>query len=288
MSSKIIFSRFFSALLISSCFLLLSACKLLPEADTKSESFISVSFIDVGQGDAALISSPENRHFLIDAGNENEKILAALHSRNILELAAVIITHPDLDHFGSILAILDEFKIKRFILPNDSALTPQWSECLNVILRSSARQERMVYGDTLVISDEAYLRFLWPVRSSDYSGNNQSYTMKMVYGSSRILFTGDINQEIEFNLLKIGVDLSSDILKVAHHGSRTSSSLPFLAAVNPIWAVISCDSSVYGHPHAEVVNGIKSIIADSSFILRTDHLNDLEFALYPSLIQFQD
>lgn len=263
---------------------ILNSCRFLN--GDKDENFFTVSFIDVGQGDASLIHGPNNNYVLIDAGNSETRIISALRKRSIEELSTVIITHPDLDHFGSISAIINEFKIKRFILPNDSGLSEDWQFCLRAIRSTPSIQEKLLFGDTLSLGDEAYLKILWPVRSSVYAGNSQSYLIKMVYGNSSILFAGDISQETEYELLNIGPGLKSSILKVAHHGSRTSSSLPFLAAVSPIWAVISCDSSVYGHPHAEVINGLNLVLGDSSFVLRTDRLGDLRCALHRDRVRF--
>jgi competence protein ComEC len=118
---------------------------------------------------------------------------------------------------------------------------------------------------------------LWPFPHTGFERNNISTVLRVEYLARRILLTGDIEDEVERAILTAGVSPSADILKVAHHGSRTSNGLPFLAAVAPRWAVISCDSTVYGHPHAEAVADLNLVIGDSERILRTDRAGTVGF-----------
>jgi competence protein ComEC len=111
--------------------------------------------------------------------------------------------------------------------------------------------------------------------------NNLSTVLRVEYLSRRIHLTGDIETEAEQGILSAGADPSADILKVSHHGSRTSSGLPFLSAVHPGWAVVSCDSAVYGHPHPEAMADLEFIIGDGSRILRTDRVGTIGFELDP-------
>jgi competence protein ComEC len=129
------------------------------------------------------------------------------------------------------------------------------------------------------------LAILWPRRFSAFSDNNLSTVLKLTYGNSSVLLTGDIHEEAELEIGRLPVSLDSDILKVPHHGSRTSSSLPFLAAVSPDWAVISCDSSVYGLPNEETIADLLQVGLIPKNILRTDRMGTIRFNLFPDRVE---
>ena len=132
------------------------------------------------------------------------------------------------------------------------------------------------------------LRVLWPVRTSMFSGNNQSYVLQLVYGQSRILFTGDIEEAAELELQNINSSLKSQVLKVPHHGSKSSSSLAFLSSVQPEWAVISCDSLVHGHPHEQTLNALRLVMENDNRLLRTDQEGDIEFRIFENRIEYTE
>ncbi len=263
----------------------LNGCNLLRQ-DKAAEEPVTVCFIDVGQGDASLILTPERKAFLIDTGNDSAEIINILSVNNLDTLHAVLLTHADLDHYGAFKAILGKFFVKRVILPEDSSEFVEWGELLSVLQKKDLVKDTLFFGDTLQLNSRISLKVLWPIRSSRFTGNNQSYLFQLVYGQSRVLFTGDIEEEAEIEISKIKVDIASQILKVSHHGSQTSSSLPFLAEILPDWAVISCDSTVYGHPHDQTVNGLKVILGREQGILRTDRLGDIEFKIFPDRVEY--
>jgi competence protein ComEC len=238
---------------------------------------LKVWFIDVGQGDACLMRTPGNRWFLYDVGNAEGTLIPFLHRVTVDTLEAVFISHPDLDHFGAFPALFREFPIKRVYLPAGSSPNPAWLNVLGVLDASHRKTETLFAGDTLIFDEGVRVRTLWPFPHSGLESNNLSTVLRVEYRSQRILLTGDIEEEAERGILGTGAGLSADILKVAHHGSRTSTGLPFLAAVEPRWAVISCDSSVYGHPHAETLADLKLMLPDSTRILRTDREGTIGF-----------
>ncbi|HKP97412.1 MAG TPA: ComEC/Rec2 family competence protein [Fibrobacteria bacterium] len=256
----------------------LASCGPL-EGPGKGRPALRVYFLNVGQGDACLMRTPGNRWFLYDVGNRDDYLIPFLKSVRADTLAAVFLSHPDLDHFGAFPALLREIPVKKAYLPSASNPNPAWMEVLGDLDAYRVESDTLFAGDTLLWEGEVRMRALWPPPHTGLAGNNLSTVLRVEYLSRRILLTGDIEDEAERGLLASGAVPAADILKVAHHGSRTSSGLPFLSAVEPRWAIISCDSSVYGHPHAEAVADLKLMIGDSTRILRTDREGTVGFEI---------
>jgi competence protein ComEC len=260
-------------------------CNLLKQ-DIKAKKYLTVWFVDVGQGDASVILTPQGKAIMIDIGNDSRKITGFLAEANIDTLEAVFVTHADLDHYGAFEAILNEFEVKRVILPKDSSENIEWNALLSILQKKRLRRDTLYFGDTLGINSQSFLKMLWPIRSSGFSGNNQSYVIQLVSGQTRLLFTGDIEEEAEIEIQKLKIDITSSIIKVAHHGSQNSSSLSFLSCVCPYWAVISCDSTVFGHPHQQTINALRQVMGQNADILRTDRSGDIQFRIYPERVEF--
>jgi competence protein ComEC len=240
---------------------------------------LRVYFLDVGQGDACLMRTPGNRWFLYDIGNAEGFLIPFLKRLRVDTLEAAFISHPDLDHFGAFPALLHEIPIKKVFLPAGTGTSPAWLEVLGVLDVYQGEKETLFAGDTLIFDEGVRGRVLWPFPHTDLESNNLSTVLRVEFEGHRLLLTGDIEDEAERGLLESGIQPAADLLKVAHHGSRTSSGLPFLAAVAPHWAVISCDSAVYGHPHAEALADLNLILGDSTRILRTDREGTVGFAI---------
>ena len=234
-------------------------------------------FLDVGQGDACLLRTPGKQWFLYDIGNEAGSLMAFLRHVRADTLQAAFISHPDLDHFGALSALLRDFPVKKVYLPSGSNPTPAWLGLLRDLDAFEGELDTLFVGDTLIWDGGIKVRTLWPEPRSTYSANNQSTVLRIEYEGKRILLTGDIEDAAENELVDQGKDLRADILKVAHHGSRTSSGLRFVSEVRPRWAVISCDSSVYGHPHSEAVADLALVMGNSARILRTDREGTIGF-----------
>jgi competence protein ComEC len=243
----------------------------------KNHSPFRVYFLDVGQGDACLLRTPAGHFFLYDVGNKEEYLLPFLRSMTADTIDAVFISHPDLDHFGAFPALLHEFPIKKVYLPSGTSQDGTWLDVLKALDSYPTKKETLLAGDTLILDGDVRVRALWPYSSAAFEGNNLSLVMRAEYGSHAILLTGDVEDDGEKGILAAGSKVSCDILKVAHHGSRSSNGLPFLSAARPRWAVISCDGAVYGHPHAEAVADLNYVIGDSSRILRTDRVGTIAF-----------
>jgi competence protein ComEC len=249
------------------------------DAPRRGNAPLRVFFLDVGQGDACLLHTPRDRWFLFDLGNQEEFLIPFLRSAGVDTLSGVFISHPDLDHYGAFPAVIREFPVKKVYLPSGSNPNPAWLDLLAGLDAFAGERDTLFAGDTLLWDGEVQVRTLWPFPHTGFQDNDISTVLRVEYESKRILLTGDIEEGAERGIQSAGSDLSADILKVAHHGSRTSSSLPFLASVQPRWAVISCDSAVYGHPHLETIADLELIMGGGEGILRTDKEGTIGFEL---------
>jgi competence protein ComEC len=235
-------------------------------------------FLDVGQGDACAIRTPGNRWYLADVGNDSHALLAFLAWKRVDTVEAVLLSHPDLDHFGALSAVLRSHPVKQVFLPAGDSPNPAWLATLTALDDSRVATETLFDGDTLVWG-RARIKVLWPPPMASLPGNDLSTVLRVEFAGKRILLTGDIEEAAELAIRASHPDLAADILKAAHHGSRTSSGLAFLESVDPRWAIISCDSSVYGHPHAEAWADLAWVMGDSARILRTDREGTVAFEL---------
>jgi len=200
---------------------------------------------------------------LIDAGevSESGSVIKYLNSLDIDRLDMIVASHPHSDHIGSLSAVLDEFGADKLVIPKVSeTMEPVTSSYLNMIEsaeKCDAKVEYAKIGKTYTFNEGATLEIIAPVKDyEDY--NNYSIVCKFVYENTSFLFTGDIEKTAERDIVENGSDLSADVIKVAHHGSKTSSLKIFMQAVNPDYAVISVGSpNDYGHPHDETLEILK-------------------------------
>lgn len=246
---------------------------------------LGLTFLDVRQGDCLLMSWPNGRHLLVDGGGSwsgsgrrseigapafdvGEQVVAPyLWSRGVRSLEAVILTHAHQDHMGGLDFILDNFEVKEFWLGN-SLVGPDLGALLEKAAARGLDIRVFQAGDALDLHGSR-LEFLNPgCGPADQNINNDSLVLRMTWGRRSFLLTGDIEEPAEECLAALGPSLQSDVLKVAHHGSGTSTSSRFLNQVNPVIAVISAGKvNPFGHPHPEVVRRLKSFPLQ---VLRTD------------------
>jgi beta-lactamase superfamily II metal-dependent hydrolase len=244
---------------------------ILPPGITSIAENAEVDFIDVGQGDAELIHTSDGKHILIDAGpnGAESSLLQFLGGKGVTTLDAMIMTHPDADHIGGAEEVLETLEVKSVYHPG---LVKNTSTFWGFI--SAAKMEgcpiytdsQIKAGDYLNLSVSEDLRVLSINASAE--SNEASIVLRMDASSKSFLFTGDIGFEVENELLANFHDsLDVDVLKVAHHGSRTSSSMEFLEAVTPSVAVIEVGTNTYGHPTGETLSRLATVGAS---IIRTD------------------
>lgn len=225
------------------------------------EDALLVHVIDVGKADAILLESPETT-VLVDCGTEAEAktVLRYLAARNIEALDAVWISHPDSDHCGGLAALLEAFPVAEIV---ESPVAASVAE--TVPLSQNQRIERAKVGENYRYGDMAF-EVIGPL--ADYSEtNNGSVVFRLVCGEFSMLFCGDIEEKAEQDLLESGASLRADVLKVAHHGSATSTSEAFLQAVQPEYAVISTGEDRNNLPRNLV---LKRLDAEGVTFFRTD------------------
>ena len=232
----------------------------------------SVVFLDVGQADASLVLC-EGKSMLIDGGNvaDSDIIYTVLEKRGISHLDYVVCTHAHEDHVGGLSAALHACTVGTVYSP----VTDHDSECFRTFTRTAAEQGAELTvpepGDSFRLGSARVDILACDPEAAET--NNTSIVLKVVYGETSFLFTGDAEYEVEQTLLESGVDLSATVLKVGHHGSDSSTTYRFLNEVMPQFAVISvAKENSYGHPTETVLSRLQD--ADAT-ILRTDELGDI-------------
>lgn len=251
-----IFKRYFLATLI---LLAIFVWYVIYREDRRG--VLSVTFFDVGQGDAIFIESPNGNQILLDAGPD-KKILRLLGSvmpfydRHIDLLA---VSHPHLDHFGGLLSVVQRYKVGGLISSGTINETSEFDLFQSSLASRGIRGITLKRGMEIDMGDGVVLDVLFPDRdASSLTPHDGMLVMRLVYGSTSILLTGDMEENLESYLVALeGDDLRSQVLKVGHHGSRTSTSQSFLGYVSPVYAVISSGrNNRYGHPHKDTMESL--------------------------------
>ncbi len=221
----------------------------------KESSVLEVNFFDVGQGDAILIKTPERQRILIDGGPSNSVVAKIgenlpFYDKNI---DLIILTHPHADHLTGLIEVLKRYKVKKVLSTGVLHTTGEYIAWLEEIKKQDIPMEIARIGQTLDFGGGVRMEILYPeenlVEKSVESLNNTSIVCKLIFGQTSFLFTGDAEIEVEEDLLAGDINLVADVLKVGHHGSKSSTSQEFLDKVNPKIAVISVGAkNNFGHP----------------------------------------
>ncbi len=229
------------------------------------EGTLEIHVIDVGQGESIFVRTQE-KTVLIDAGenNKGEVVERYLKSQGVTSLDLVIGTHPHSDHIGGMDYVVDHFPVKRIIMPplkeSQVPTTKTYTDLLQSIANAGLEITLSHPGDEYSLGGGAVLKILGPV--GEFSDlNNLSVVSKITFGEHAFLFNGDSSKEAEAALLtQKGLDPSADVLFVGHHGSYTSTSQPYLDAVDPSYASISVGAdNDYGHPHQETIQKLEKL-----------------------------
>lgn len=232
--------------------------------------FLTVSYIDVGQGESILIQTPNGKVILIDAGTSTSKtnISDYLDSLNIDTIDVLVASHPHADHIGGMAYIINNYEIGSIYMPKAISTTKTYETLLETIQSHGYMINTAKDGVTINIDKSIAIDILAPI-SRDYNDLNQySIVIKITYGNISFLFMGDAGATSENELLYSGVDLKADVLKVGHHGSSTSTTINFLDEVAPDYAIISVGAgNSYGHPTEQTTN---RLLDASTEIFRTD------------------
>ena len=242
----------------------------------KYKDLLSINIIDVGQGDCILISTPENKNILIDGGDENSErvIKSYLKKRKIKKLDIVIATHFDKDHIGSLDYIIDKFNIGKVYTSKDVDKSQAYNNLIKSCRNKNLNFEILKKGDKIKITKDINIIVLNPSYIQE-NKNLNSIAINLSYINMDFLFTGDCEESNEVDMIN-SYDLENvDFLKIAHHGSSSSSSDKFIKETSPDIAVISCGyKNQYGHPHKSTLDTLNKYKVKT---FRTDINGDLVF-----------
>jgi beta-lactamase superfamily II metal-dependent hydrolase len=239
---------------------------------------LTVTFFDIGQGDAAMIVSPTGKRVLIDGGppESGERLLAALTRHHVDQLDLIVLSHPHADHLGGLKKVVAALPVRMFLDSGFPSTSPGYVGLINLLGTRGVAVKQAAVGRQIDLGDGAALTLLGPpspwLANTRSDVNANSVLVRLTWRTRTALFTGDAEPETERWLLgrpHTGSEsLQAELLKVAHHGGRFSSTTPFLQAVGPRLAVISVGAgNDYGHPTAEALARLGQTGAR---ILRTD------------------
>lgn len=263
--------------ILAACGVLLAISSCVELLAQTGRHTLRLTFLDVGQGDACVVESPGGRVLLVDTGgivrhgedDEGRRVVAPyLRYRGIQEIDAVVLSHPHADHIGGTDALLHRFRVGRLIddgLDDDGGLVPRFQRSA---IAQGTRLQTAMPGQTLDFGDGVRAEIIAPLSGGDGSANNSSVMLRLTYGRIRVLFTGDAEAPEEQMATAGGRRIDCDVLKVGHHGSRTSTTPLFLSAAHPQIAVISVGKrNLYGHPSEEVLQRLRD---SGAKVYRTD------------------
>ena len=230
------------------------------------DSGLQVSFLDVGQGDSIYIKAFDKTDMLIDGGKNGDLLLQNLSS--VMDsfdsrIDVLVITHPDEDHSGGLVSVVREYNVGVIFISGNISDNTNYNQILKIAELKKIPTFKAEAGTNIFLDKDKKVVFeiLSPRGEVLFKeSNSTSISGRLVYGQNEFMLTGDAGVEIEERIIKENIDISSDVLKLGHHGSKTSSSMDFLKAVNPEIAIISAgENNSYGHPHKEVVDKIDSL-----------------------------
>ncbi len=214
---------------------------------------LRIQFIDVGQGDSSLIITPKGKTVLIDGGGGKleddfdvgkNTLLPYLLDRKITRINYIIVSHFDSDHCNGLIAVLENIKVDNVVISKQSQINSEYTNIIEIIKEKKIEVRVIKAGDKLILDNDVTLEILYPEKELKFSNiNNNSIVARLEYKGFSALFTGDIEKEAEnvlINNYKNTNKLKSTVLKVAHHGSKTSSIEKFIKEVNPKIALIRC------------------------------------------------
>ncbi len=241
---------------------------------------LHVYFLDVGQGDAALIQTPDGRQILVDGGPSPIALLnelAAVLPFWDRSLDLIVLTHPDGDHLTGLIPLFDRYRVSQ-VLDTTLSDTSSWAEAWRTVLARDQISRTIAVRGMRIPLGQAQLTVLHPgpqpLRGTAADDNNNAIVLRLDHGQISLLLTGDAESEAEADMLRAGLPLQADLIKVGHHGSQGATSAAFLAAVKPRVAIISVGAkNRFGHPHPAVLARLAAVQAE---IFRTDRHGRIE------------
>lgn len=229
-----------------------------------------VHYIDVGQGDSILIQV-NNKNLLIDSGpkSDRKKLFSYLSSLYLDKLDYVIATHPHDDHIGNMAEVIKKYNVSKFYAPKVQSSTKTFEQMIDALKSKNLKINVIKKGtNSINLGENTKISVFSPTKDSYEDLNNYSPVIKIEYGNTSFLFTGDAQEDVEKDILANNEDIEADVLKIGHHGSSTSTGEGFLSKVNPSISVISVGKdNMYNHPSE---NTIKHLTENNIIIYRTD------------------
>lgn len=242
--------------------------------------FLEVNFFDVGQGDAIFIEDPHGHQILIDGGSTST-VLGKLAKEMPFwdkSLDLIVLTHPERDHMAGLIEVLKRYRIDYILWTGVIRDTSEYKAWREEIAKEKAVIKIAKAGQKVKLGKNTELDILYPLEKLEgqeaKNSNDTSIVSRLVFNQDSFLFTGDADKSVEENLLAENVEIDSDVLKVGHHGSKTSTTEKFVAEVSPEFAIIPVGKkNTYGHPTNEVLERLKKY---DTKILRTDLNGDIK------------
>ena len=238
----------------------------------------AVHFIDIGQGDSILIQNSDGEFMLIDTGENSQysKLSSYLENFGVRGFKYAVFTHPHADHIGAAHRIVRDYDIEKLIMPPVYHDTATFKSLMDALDEKNLGITRAIAGDSYQFGDAEFI-ILAPFSEEYANINNYSVVILMKYGTVKFLFTGDMERESENEIIshcwENNLDISADVLKVAHHGSSSSSRDIFLDLIKPKAAVITVgEGNTYNHPNLQVIARLEDT---GAYILRTDWHGDI-------------
>lgn len=238
---------------------------------------LEVHFIDVGQGDSILIQEDKKTNILIDGGDRwnsvEDKVLSYLRENGVKTLDALVSTHAHSDHIGTLEAVINNFNVSQVYDPGKIHTSKTFENYLIAIDQNNIPFSTPGRGDEFLVGNLKFKVLNPKSPVEDYSLNNSSLVLRLEYEEVSFLFTGDIEKEVEKEIIAANLKLDSNILKVAHHGSKTSSTNNFIDKVSPEVAVITVgEDNKFGHPDRVRLSALKR---KNIKVYRTDKNGDI-------------
>ena len=234
---------------------------VLPPSNVEASSKqLEVHFINVGQGDAILVKAPGGKTMLVDGGpsSSGKELVAYLKAKGVTKLDYVVATHPDADHIGGLINVLNSFKISNFIDSGKAHTSETYYKMLNLIDKKNIKFHIAQNLKTYQLDPKMTMRVLH-VNPKAADNNDASIVLKLTYNQNSFLLMGDASTKIE-EQISSKYNVQSTVLKAGHHGSDTSSSAKFISRVKPKIAILSYGkNNSYGHPHAAVKKRLSNV-----------------------------
>lgn len=253
-------------------------------AATMPDDNLHISFLNVGQGDAILIQTPGHQDILVDGGPSPQAINLGLSQKMPFwdrTIDLVVLTHPQADHITGLIEVLHRYRVKQVLYPDLDFKSDIYEEWLNLIKEKDIKATIAQAGQQIDLGEGAVIKVvnpqLPPLTNTESDIDNNGIVLQISMGEVSFLLTADIRLEAEFELISYRAVPQSTVLKVAHHGSDTSTTAQFLAVVSPQLAVISVSKdNPFGHPSDEVIGRLKERLGSEN-IYRTDEHGTIEF-----------